>query len=109
MSSREKYDHFYFLYGRIIHLLYVLPVSDSVTLITRPRLTALETLYQSVTGQTMKKYYRPPQGKYSESNLQMAKELGYKTAIREDTVRIWQVPCWNAEHRQNSVIVYMIW
>ena len=42
-------------------------------------LTALETLYQSVTGQTMKKYYRPPQGKYSESNLQMAKELGYKT------------------------------
>ena len=25
------------------------------------------------------KYYRPPQGKYSLSNLQMAKELGYKT------------------------------
>ncbi len=44
-------------------------------------LTALETLYQSVTGQTMKKYYRPPQGKYSESNLQMAKELGYKTFL----------------------------
>ena len=46
-------------------------------------LTALETLYQSVTGQTMKKYYRPPQGKYSESNLQMAKELGYKTFFLE--------------------------
>lgn len=42
-------------------------------------LTDLESLYQSVTGQTMKKYYRPPQGKYSASNLQMAKELGYKT------------------------------
>ena len=27
----------------------------------------------------MTKYYRPPQGKYSESNLQMAKELGYKS------------------------------
>ncbi len=27
----------------------------------------------------MKKYYRPPQGKYSESNLQMAKDMGYKT------------------------------
>ena len=24
-------------------------------------------------------YYRPPQGKYSETNLQMAKELGYKS------------------------------
>lgn len=39
----------------------------------------LETLYQETTGQTMRKYYRPPQGKYSESNLKMAKELGYKT------------------------------
>lgn len=42
-------------------------------------LTQLETLYQETTGQTMTKYYRPPQGKYSESNLQMAKDLGYKT------------------------------
>ncbi len=42
-------------------------------------LTDLEALYQQVTGQPMKKYYRPPQGKYSESNLQMAKDLGYKT------------------------------
>ena len=27
----------------------------------------------------MVKYYRPPQGKYSENNLKIAKELGYKT------------------------------
>ena len=27
----------------------------------------------------MTKFYRPPQGKYSESNLKMAQELGYKT------------------------------
>lgn len=39
----------------------------------------LETLYQETVGEPMKKYYRPPQGKYSESNLKMAKELGYKT------------------------------
>lgn len=39
----------------------------------------LETLFQQTTGQPMKKYYRPPQGKYSESNLKMANELGYKT------------------------------
>lgn len=42
-------------------------------------LTNLENLYQQITGQPMKKYYRPPQGKYSESNLIMAKELGYTT------------------------------
>lgn len=39
----------------------------------------LETLFQQVTGQSMSPYYRPPQGKYSESNLQMAKDLGYTT------------------------------
>ncbi|MEG7529976.1 MAG: delta-lactam-biosynthetic de-N-acetylase [Hungatella sp.] len=42
-------------------------------------LTDLETLYQQITGQTMRRYYRPPQGKYSESNLKMANDLGYKT------------------------------
>lgn len=42
-------------------------------------LTSLEELYTQTTGQTMAKYYRPPQGKYSESNLEMAKELGYTT------------------------------
>jgi len=41
----------------------------------------LESLYTSVTGQEMPKYYRPPQGIYSETNLQMAKELGYKTVF----------------------------
>ena len=39
----------------------------------------VEDAYKEITGEEMTKYYRPPQGKYSESNLQMAKELGYKT------------------------------
>ena len=40
----------------------------------------VEEIYKSVTGQDMtKKFYRPPSGKYSEENMQMAKELGYKT------------------------------
>ena len=42
---------------------------------------SLEQLYQQTTGQEMKKFYRPPQGKYSESNLKQAKELGYKTVF----------------------------
>ena len=41
----------------------------------------LEALYQETTGQAMKKYYRPPQGIYSEENLKMARELGYKTVF----------------------------
>lgn len=39
----------------------------------------LESAYKDVTGMEMNKYYRPPQGKYSKANLEMAKELGYKT------------------------------
>ena len=42
-------------------------------------LTDVEKKYKEVTGEAMKKFYRPPQGKYNESNLQMAKDLGYKT------------------------------
>ena len=39
----------------------------------------VEALYQEITGNQMCKYYRPPQGKYSKDNLQMAKDLGYHT------------------------------
>jgi len=41
----------------------------------------LEALYTSVTGKEMPKFYRPPQGIYSQDNLQMAKDLGYKTVF----------------------------
>lgn len=42
-------------------------------------ITDVEKLYQQIVGKPMTKYYRPPQGKYSTANLQMAKDLGYKT------------------------------
>ena len=42
-------------------------------------LSSLEALYTEIAGETMRKYYRPPQGKYSKVNLQMAKDLGYQT------------------------------
>ena len=40
---------------------------------------SVEEKYREITGEEMTKYYRPPQGKYSIDNLQMAKELGYHT------------------------------
>lgn len=45
----------------------------------RKELEDLEHVFEKATGQKMIKYYRPPQGKYSESNLRRANELGYKT------------------------------
>ena len=44
-------------------------------------LTDLEALYRDTVGAEMPKFYRPPQGIYSEENLRQAKELGYKTVF----------------------------
>ena len=44
-------------------------------------LSDLEALYKEITGKEMQKYYRAPQGTYSEENLRMAKDLGYKTVF----------------------------
>ena len=41
----------------------------------------LEGLYREVTGQELPKFYRPHQGIYSEENLAMAQELGYRTVF----------------------------
>ena len=39
-------------------------------------LQGMEQLYQDVTGRTLPKFYRPPQGLYSEENLENARKLG---------------------------------
>ncbi len=44
-------------------------------------LSDLEVLFKEKTGKDMPKYYRPPQGIYSEDNLKMAKEMGYRTVF----------------------------
>ena len=44
-------------------------------------LTGLEEKYTALTGQPMQKFYRPPQGKFSEENLKQAQELGYTTVF----------------------------
>lgn len=44
-------------------------------------LTDLENLFRDVTGQELPKFYRPPQGIYSQQNLEMAQKMGYKTVF----------------------------
>ena len=45
------------------------------------QLERVEAAYGEATGQEMPKYYRPPQGVYSENNLKMAQKLGYRTVF----------------------------
>ena len=44
-------------------------------------LRQVEDLYREITGQDMQNYYRPPQGIYSVENLEMARDLGYRTVF----------------------------
>ncbi|MBQ6889947.1 MAG: polysaccharide deacetylase family protein [Oscillospiraceae bacterium] len=41
----------------------------------------LEALFLETTGKELPKFYRPPQGSYSQKNLQMAQSLGYRTVF----------------------------
>ena len=47
----------------------------------RQELEKNEALYRELTGQEMPKLYRPPQGKFCQSNLEMAQTLGYRTVF----------------------------
>lgn len=54
-------------------------------------LEAVEKLYTEITGKPMLKYYRPPQGKFNPSNLEQAKQLGYKTVFWSLAYADWDV------------------
>lgn len=47
--------------------------------IFKDELQSVNQLYKEITGEEMPMYYRPPQGKFSTTNLTQAKELGYQT------------------------------
>lgn len=44
-------------------------------------LNGLADKFTELTGQPMQKFYRPPQGKFSEENLKQAQALGYTTVF----------------------------
>ncbi len=52
-------------------------ISDKVSF--QKEMDDVAALFKEITGTELAMYYRPPQGKYSTANLQMAQELGYAT------------------------------
>ena len=48
----------------------------------KAELEEAEAIYKEAVGFDMDKYYRPPEGRFSEENLKWATELGYKTVYR---------------------------
>ena len=47
----------------------------------REELEYLESEFKELTGMDMPKYFRPPEGKFSETSMRFASELGYKTVF----------------------------
>ena len=47
----------------------------------KQELDKLEAVFTEYTGAEMSKFYRPPEGKFSRSNMEMASELGYSTVF----------------------------
>jgi len=53
-------------------------------------LAQVEEIYKEVIGSDMPKFYRPPRGIYSEANLKLAQELGYKTIFWSAAYKDWE-------------------
>jgi len=52
-------------------------------------LKKFDEILESMGVSNMPKYYRPPEGKFNESNLITAKELGYKTVLWSASYADW--------------------
>lgn len=47
----------------------------------KKEICGIEDVYRQQTGKELAKYYRPPEGKFSQSNLENAQKLGYTTVL----------------------------
>ncbi len=56
----------------------------------KKQIEPVEEKYKKITGQDMKKYYRPPQGIYNIQNLKDASSCGYKTIFWSLAYVDWQ-------------------
>jgi len=59
--------------------------------IFKKELSRVEEIYREITGEEIPKYYRPPGGTYSETNLKHAQQLGYKTIFWSTAYKDWEV------------------
>lgn len=57
----------------------------------REELDAVAEKYKEITGEELARFYRPPQGKYSLKNLEMAEKLGYHTIFWSLAYVDWNV------------------
>ena len=62
-------------------------------------LSALERIYTEYTGLTMSRFFRPPEGKFNETTMKYADELGYYTVFWSFAYADWDN---NKQHSRNE-------
>lgn len=56
-------------------------------------LKEMEDVYRQGTGRELSKFYRPPEGSFTEENLKWAEELGYTTVLWSFAYADWDNKC----------------
>lgn len=85
---RRMVDEGHIVGNHTMHHYDMSKISDEATF--TKELSDLEAAFREVTGQELPKFYRPPQGIYSEDNLKMAQKLGYHTVFWSLAYVDWQ-------------------
>ncbi len=67
-------------------------------------LEELENTYKELTGKQMPKFFRPPEGRFSERSLKFAEELGYKTIFWSFAYKDWYVDAQPSEEEAFKTI-----
>lgn len=57
----------------------------------KKEITGIEKTFYELTGKRMPKYYRPPEGRFSERSLKYARQLGYTTVFWSFAYKDWYV------------------
>ena len=71
----------------------------------KSELENLETLYFNLTSQKMPKYFRPPEGCFSEESLKYINDLGYKTIFWSFAYADWDNNAQMAEEKAKEKIL----
>ena len=77
--------------------------ADGQTLLRE--LQALETDYRELTGAEMPRFYRPPEGKFSRSNLETLSENGYRTVFWSFAYPDWDNDRQMSAERAKAIIL----
>lgn len=78
-------------------------ISDFETF--KAEIEGLENVYHELTGQQLPKYFRPPEGRFSETCLRYAQQLGYQTFFWSFAYNDWQNDSQPAEQDAIKTII----